>query len=160
MGAHLKYPKIEGESEDDRKRRLSRDASRRRMKTPEQRALWAARMREYTKLYPARIHAISVKARVKHRYGLTIEQLRSMFENQEGLCATCARLMCLCIGRRVKCRTRAHVDHDHITGKVRGMLCHDCNVAIGMMKDSPNRLRSAAQYLETEPSGPAYSCPS
>lgn len=40
------------------------------------------------------------------------------------------------------------VDHDHKTLVIRGILCHYCNVAIGFMKDDPDRLRKAASYLE------------
>lgn len=40
------------------------------------------------------------------------------------------------------------VDHDHKTMKIRGVLCHHCNVAIGHMRDDPERLRRAADYLE------------
>ncbi len=41
------------------------------------------------------------------------------------------------------------IDHDHATGKVRGLLCHNCNVAIGLMKDNTDLLKKAAEYLET-----------
>jgi Recombination endonuclease VII len=40
-----------------------------------------------------------------------------------------------------------HVDHDHKTGKVRGVLCHKCNIAIGMAEDNPFRLVALIQYL-------------
>ncbi len=43
------------------------------------------------------------------------------------------------------------VDHEHTSGKIRGVLCHNCNVAIGHMRDDPTRLRAAAQYLELHP---------
>ena len=41
-----------------------------------------------------------------------------------------------------------HIDHDHKTGKVRGLLCHGCNTAIGLMKDDVNILTKAIQYLK------------
>ena len=40
------------------------------------------------------------------------------------------------------------IDHDHTTGKVRGMLCHDCNTSLGKFRDNPDILRKAADYLE------------
>lgn len=43
---------------------------------------------------------------------------------------------------------KLHVDHDHTTGKVRGLLCHGCNIALGMAKDNPRTLRNLASYLE------------
>lgn len=50
---------------------------------------------------------------------------------------------------RNKGKTRFNVDHDHTTGAVRGLLCSKCNMAIGMLKDSPSLLRKAADYLDS-----------
>jgi hypothetical protein len=73
----------------------------------------------------------------KSAYGLAPGQYAAMVSAQNGLCAIC-RLS----GPLV-------VDHDHVTGKIRGLLCQCCNRAIGLIKESPDRLRAAAQYLET-----------
>jgi hypothetical protein len=40
-----------------------------------------------------------------------------------------------------------HIDHDHITGKVRGLLCTQCNIALGMTHDDPGLLTKLAEYL-------------
>lgn len=53
----------------------------------------------------------------------------------------------ICLGADATGR-RLAVDHDHTTGKVRGLLCGACNTALGKMRDSPEQLRRAADYLE------------
>ncbi len=72
------------------------------------------------------------------KYGLTVEQHQALFEIQGGLCLICNESF----GKRV------HIDHDHSTGRVRGLLCHTCNVGLGHFKDSSALLRKAAEYLE------------
>lgn len=77
----------------------------------------------------------------KRLYGITIDEYNAMFEKQEGRCAICqstdtAKGEFLC------------VDHDHKTGKVRGLLCHDCNTGIGKFKDSVHLLKVTINYLE------------
>ncbi|HEY0751460.1 MAG TPA: endonuclease domain-containing protein [Chitinophagaceae bacterium] len=44
--------------------------------------------------------------------------------------------------------TKCCVDHDHTTGKVRGLICHDCNVGLSRFKDDPEILRNAIKYLK------------
>lgn len=61
---------------------------------------------------------------------------------QDGKCAICG---CELGSSRY---TKPAADHDHKTGKLRGILCTQCNTAIGLMKDSPYRLESAIHYLE------------
>lgn len=61
---------------------------------------------------------------------------------QDGKCAICG--CTLGSGRY----TKPTADHDHKTGKLRGILCSNCNSALGFMKDSPYRLESAIRYLE------------
>lgn len=75
---------------------------------------------------------------LKRTYGMTVEDYNALLEQQDGVCAICknGHEHALC------------VDHDHETNEIRGLLCKPCNVAIGNMKDDPERLRSAAMYLE------------
>ena len=73
-------------------------------------------------------------------YGLTREQFASMQLQQNGLCAIC--------GRPPKENTILHVDHDHSSGAVRGLLCGPCNRMLGLSRDSTETLRNAIQYLE------------
>lgn len=75
------------------------------------------------------------------KYGLTLSQFDEMIVAQVGLCAACDEPM---IGER-----NCHVDHDHVTGRVRGLLCHGCNCAAGYMSDSSVRAKKLSQYLES-----------
>lgn len=76
-------------------------------------------------------------------YGMTQDQFNEMLESQGGACAICGSSEWLGTKDHVP-----HVDHDHVTGKVRGLLCGDCNLMLGKAKDDPARLRAAADYLE------------
>lgn len=75
------------------------------------------------------------------RYGITSSQFDALFISQGKRCAVC---------RADKNRSKRGwtVDHDHATGNVRGVLCGPCNSALGLMQDSPLRLRQGAAYLE------------
>ncbi len=76
------------------------------------------------------------------RYGLTEEEYDAMNEAQGGRCAICGTTKCGTLDTERLC-----IDHDHITGKVRGLLCRLCNAGIGQLKDDPERLEAAAAYL-------------
>jgi len=79
-----------------------------------------------------------------HRYkklGVCNTEYHKMLAAQGGKCSICR---CTLNSSRY---TKFSVDHDHRTGVVRGLLCSPCNVALGMMKDSPRRLEAAAEYL-------------
>lgn len=78
----------------------------------------------------------------KH-YGITPEEYAQLFEGQGGRCAIC-RTDTPGGGRRWA------VDHDHMTGKVRGLLCGTCNTGLGLLRDSPGNLIAARNYLVGE----------
>jgi hypothetical protein len=80
-------------------------------------------------------HGSTRNKHLKERYGLTDDAVAAMAEAQGGKCAIC----------RVK--APEHVDHDHATGAVRGILCFTCNVGLGNFEDDPDRLELARRYL-------------
>lgn len=74
----------------------------------------------------------------RRNYGISDELYAELLGRQDGLCA-------LCGGSPSK--RALHVDHDHKTGMVRGLLCHWCNTALGAFRDDPKILRRAIEYL-------------
>lgn len=78
---------------------------------------------------------------LKYKYGITIEQYDAMLAAQNGGCAVCEKCEA-----DVK-KNRLHVDHAHATGEVRGLLCTQCNMAVGNAYDNPERLEALAAYL-------------
>ena len=80
------------------------------------------------------------KARLRHLYGLSLEQFDRMFRSQNGACAICQKHNLN--GRRL-C-----IDHDHDTGKVRGLLCYACNHLVGRLEQAGKvLLQRALSYL-------------
>lgn len=76
---------------------------------------------------------------LRWKYGISGPEYLAQMERQEGKCALCRDLLV----------SRHSVDHDHATGRVRGILCLNCNTGLGHFKDSPSRLMAAIEYLKT-----------
>lgn len=100
------------------------------------RSVWA---REYRRRAPDAIRATDLW----RRYRLRLDEYRALVRRQRGRCAICRT-------REPGGRSHGtwHVDHDHRTARVRGLLCSDCNNGIARFKDRPALLRAAATYLE------------
>lgn len=83
----------------------------------------------------------SQNSKLKKRFGITVEQYNLLLQNQNGECLIC----------KATESTNGHrlaVDHCHTTGKIRGLLCKSCNVALGNFKDNIVSLKNAISYLE------------
>jgi len=78
---------------------------------------------------------------LKRGYGISVAQYERMLHLQGEVCA-------ICKGKNRSVR-RLSVDHDHASGKIRGLLCDNCNAGLGRFRDSPKFLRAAAKYLLT-----------
>ena len=76
---------------------------------------------------------------LKSTYGITLDQYDEMLEKQKGVCSICHE----------ECSTGRNlsVDHCHASGRVRDLLCGNCNKALGLFRDSPELLSRAAEYL-------------
>ena len=93
--------------------------------------------------HPEQRRDTSRRNRLKTRFGITPEQFDKMLEAQGGCCAICGSDS----PGFTSDQTRFHVDHDHQTGRVRGILCGHCNVALGHLRDSLELVERAAAYL-------------
>lgn len=82
----------------------------------------------------------------RRNYGITDKDLADMKELQGDKCYLCGSEGFL-IGKNNH-NEKLAVDHCHATGKVRKLLCHNCNRGLGLFRDSPELLRKAAQYVE------------
>lgn len=80
-------------------------------------------------------------------YGITLEEYDHMFQEQGKVCAICKQPEKKIDGRSHQVQ-RLHVDHDHKTGKVRGLLCNTCNVILGLVDDDPDYFKLLVTYLE------------
>jgi DNA repair exonuclease SbcCD ATPase subunit len=81
-----------------------------------------------------------LKSRLKILYNLSVDDFNNLMIQQGNCCKICGK-------HRDTQAKRLHVDHDHITGKVRGLLCSACNQALGLFKDDIAVLKSAIKYL-------------
>ena len=82
------------------------------------------------------------RERLMREYGISVVAYEEMKTGQGSKCAICKAIV-TGTGRK-----GLHVDHCHVTGKVRALLCSRCNTTLGNMKDDPALLRAAAEYLE------------
>ena len=85
-------------------------------------------------------------AYLKRVYGITIEDYKDIYIQQNGKCAICNTDGYTMDSLRHN--VKLNVDHCHTTNKVRGLLCHDCNRALGLLKDNISILSSAINYLQ------------
>lgn len=80
---------------------------------------------------------------LRRKYGITLDDLIFLWDNQDRCCKIC---------RKPISHSESHVDHDHATGAVRGLLCGQCNRGLGMFYDSVEFLERAAEYLRSDSS--------
>ena len=109
---------------------------------------WRLENPEYNKNYYASSPDIrakkassAVKQHLKTKYGITVEDYNTMFLKQNGCCAICET-------HNSKLSKSLAVDHCHTTGEIRGLLCQNCNTALGKFKDNITLLQNSVNYLQ------------
>lgn len=107
---------------------------------PEHRKNWAKKARDYRAT--ERGKKLNRNRGLRFNYGITVEDYDRMSAEQDHACAICGAEAWM------EQYGVLHVDHDHETGAIRGLLCSKCNTGLGLFSDASNRLRAAAKYLE------------
>lgn len=102
--------------------------------------------RAWKQAHPHEFLSMQRKSHLKQRYGLTEADYWAIWDSQEGGCAICKKPFAGI--------TDGHVDHDHTTGEVRGLLCPSCNKMLGLARDQPEVLISGAEYLQRHAAPP------
>ena len=87
-------------------------------------------------------HRDTERKKVLKQYGLTLTDYEILLAGQGYCCTTCGT------PHTDAPKGRLHIDHCHSTGKVRGLLCSQCNTALGLVQDDVELLRRLAEYLE------------
>jgi hypothetical protein len=100
------------------------------------------RYRDAYPRYRANARKTAREWRLKKYYGISSKDYEILLENQEYKCYIC--------GHPHKEKDKLVVDHNHLTGNVRGLLCHNCNRGLGVFKDDKTLLEKAIKYLEKE----------
>jgi len=109
------------------------EAQTRREKRNAQRRAWG-------RANPQKLKEYATRWRVTGRYRWTVEAFEAQFAVQDGRCVICQKSF-------DSTKKEPHIDHDHATKSIRGLLCNTCNLGLGHFKDDPHLLRRAAEYL-------------
>lgn len=100
-----------------------------------------ARVKAYQKEYPERVRVYQRAHRLRRRHGLTQDEYSDLLEAQGGCCVICGETP-------EEADRPLVVDHNHETGEIRGLLCSNCNVGVGMFRDDPKLCELAMKYLQ------------
>lgn len=100
------------------------------------------RQNKYRKIhgYPPTKSLNSYQWYIKSKYGLTLDDYKLMLMSQNYCCRICKL-------HHSKFKKQLAIDHCHVTGQIRGLLCHHCNSALGNFKDKVESLQEAIKYL-------------
>lgn len=114
-------------------------------KTPKRREQIRLRTKKYRdNLKKTNLQEVRRKERecnIRRKYGISISEYDELVKGQNGVCAICNNHPTNSCGKKL------HIDHCHTTGKIRGLLCGQCNTALGSFKDDINVIRNAINYL-------------
>ncbi len=110
-------------------------------------------IREYKRRYRRAHPDMDYFIYMRQRYGIGQVEYELLFDQQDGRCDICGRHVTEI--RHKTNRNNLHVDHNHETGQVRGLLCFNCNTGLGNFHDSIKNLKQAINYLKRHNRGPS-----
>lgn len=99
-----------------------------------------AAIAKWKKDNPEAVALYARRTKLKQKYGMTLEDYEQLLEDQGGVCA-------LCGNEQHRNISKLFIDHDHETGKVRGLLCLRCNTALGVFGDNTAGVMKVLRYL-------------
>lgn len=99
------------------------------------------RLKNYYKTNYSKIKIKQKHTELKRIYGITLNEYNQLLKEQNDSCFICQK-------HQSNFKRKLAVDHDHKTGKVRGLLCHNCNTSLGKFNDDTIVLKRAIEYLE------------
>jgi hypothetical protein len=111
-----------------------------RVATTEGRTKARENRRRYRRKHREKENLARRRAKLARNFGLTEAEYTAQLTSQGGMCAICGR----------RCKRKLAVDHDHVTGAVRGLLCMHCNLGMGHFRDSTGLLLAALGYLRSK----------
>ena len=97
-------------------------------------------LKEKKKIWRDNNKPIVMNTRLKYYYGIGYNDYNNLFNKQNGCCAICGK-------HQSELNRKLSVDHNHNTGVVRGLLCRNCNSAIGLLKEDVNIINNALKYI-------------
>ena len=112
--------------------------------SPIRRQLAREQMARYRANNLTKVRRGEADTQLRNDYGITLQDYEAMYKTQNGKCAICGKEPKN--GRGIL--RKLYVDHCHQTNRVRGLLCHSCNMGIGLLDDSLELLFSAIEYLK------------
>lgn len=98
-------------------------------------------------IFPERTRAVNRRHALRQKFKMTPGEFDAMVDQQNGLCAICRETPAEWKGKP----KQLCVDHDHSTGKVRGLLCYGCNLAVGFARERTDILKNMIRYLKSFP---------
>lgn len=98
-----------------------------------------AKSSNWKRLHPEEAKKASRATHLKKQFNMTPQQYEDKLRLQGGCCAIC---------RSIPRKRSLHVDHNHKTGQIRGLLCYRCNYALGLLADDVQRVFKMAAYLK------------